>query len=74
PDFIIISAGFDAHAEDPLASLQVTDKGFKEASRLVKKLAEEVCGGKRVSVLEGGYNLEVLGRCVYDHIKILSEE
>ena len=74
PEFIIISAGFDAHAEDPLASLQVTDEGFKEASRLVKKLAEEVCGGKLVSVLEGGYNLEVLGRCVYDHIKILSEE
>jgi len=74
PEFIIISAGFDAHAEDPLAGLQVTDEGFKEASRLVKKLAEEVCGGKLASVLEGGYNLEVLGRCVYDHIKILSEE
>jgi acetoin utilization deacetylase AcuC-like enzyme len=74
PEFIIISAGFDAHTEDPLAGLQVTDAGFKEASRLVKKLAEEECGGKLVSVLEGGYNLDVLGRCGYDHIKTLSEE
>ncbi|HXF48498.1 MAG TPA: histone deacetylase [Verrucomicrobiae bacterium] len=74
PEFIIISAGFDAHAEDPLAGLNVTDEGFKEASRLVKKLAEEECGGRLVSVLEGGYDLEVLGRCVCDHIKILCEE
>lgn len=74
PEFIIISAGFDAHAEDPLAGLHVTDEGFKEASRLVKKLAEEECGGRLVSVLEGGYDLEVLGRCVCDHIKILCEE
>jgi acetoin utilization deacetylase AcuC-like enzyme len=74
PEFIIISAGFDAHTEDPLAGLQVTDEGFKEASRLVKKLAEEECGGRLVSVLEGGYDLEVLGRCVCDHIKILCEE
>jgi acetoin utilization deacetylase AcuC-like enzyme len=74
PEFIIISAGFDAHADDPLAGLQVTDEGFKEASRLVKKLAEEECGGRLVSVLEGGYDLEVLGRCVCDHIKILCEE
>lgn len=74
PEFIIISAGFDAHAEDPLAGLNVTDEGFKEAFRLVKKLAEEECGGRLVSVLEGGYDLEVLGRCVCDHIKILCEE
>ncbi|MCI0596022.1 MAG: histone deacetylase, partial [candidate division Zixibacteria bacterium] len=74
PEFIIISAGFDAHAEDPLAGLDVTDEGFEEAARLVKELAEEVCGGKLVSVLEGGYDLDVLGRCVCDHLKILSGE
>ncbi len=74
PEFIIISAGFDAHAADPLAELKVTDEGFEEAARLVKKLAEEVCGGKLVSVLEGGYDLEALAANVYNHLKILSEE
>jgi len=74
PEFIIISAGFDAHAADPLAGLNVTDAGFEAAARLVKKLAEEECGGKLVSVLEGGYDLEALARCVYNHLKILSEE
>ncbi len=74
PEFIIISAGFDAHTGDPLAGLKVTDEGFKEVARLVKKLAEKECGGKLVSVLEGGYDLEALARSVYDHIKILGEE
>ncbi len=74
PEFIIISAGFDAHAADPLAGLSVTDGGFKEAARLVKKLAEEECGGKLVSVLEGGYDLDALARSGYNHLKIVSEE
>ena len=74
PEFIIISAGFDAHASDPLTGLEVTDAGFEEAARRVKKLAEEECGGKLVSVLEGGYDLEALARCVCSHIKILSEK
>lgn len=73
-EFIIISAGFDAHAADPLTGLEVTDAGFEEAARRVKKLAEEECGGKLISVLEGGYDLEALARCVCNHIKILGEE
>lgn len=74
PEFIIISAGFDAHAADPLTGLAVSDGGFREAGRLVRELAEEQCGGKLVSVLEGGYDLEALARCVCEHLKILSEE
>lgn len=74
PEFIIISAGFDSHAADPLTSLAVTDEGFGEAAKLVKELAEELCGGKLVSVLEGGYDLDALARSVYNHLKILSEE
>lgn len=74
PEFIIISAGFDAHAADPLTGLAVTDQGFGEAAKLVKKLAEEECGGKLVSVLEGGYDLDALARSVYNHLKILSED
>jgi acetoin utilization deacetylase AcuC-like enzyme len=74
PEFIIISAGFDAHAADPLAGLEVTDDGFVKAAQLVRKLAEEECGGKLVSVLEGGYDLDALVRSVYNHLKILSED
>ncbi len=74
PEFVIISAGFDAHLADPLTGLEVTDEGFEKATRLVKKLAEEECGGRLLSVLEGGYDLEALARCVCEHIRILSED
>lgn len=74
PQFILISAGFDAHRADPLAELNVSEKGFAEATRIVKKLADEECGGKLVSVLEGGYDLEALAQSVIIHLKILSEE
>ncbi len=74
PEFILISAGFDAHRADPLAELNVSEKGFEEATRIVKKMAEKECGGKLVSVLEGGYDLEALAQSVIIHLKILSEE
>ncbi len=74
PEFIIISTGFDAHAADPLTGLNVSDEGFNEAARLVKKLAEDECKGKLASVLEGGYDCEALARSVYNQLKILSEE
>lgn len=74
PQFILISAGFDSHRADPLAELNVSEKGFEEATRIVKKLAEEECNGKLVSVLEGGYDLEALAKSVIIHLKILSEE
>ncbi len=72
PDFILISAGFDAHQEDPLASLEVTDTGFEEMTKIVHSLALTHCGGRIVSCLEGGYHLEALARSVQRHLTVLS--
>jgi acetoin utilization deacetylase AcuC-like enzyme len=55
PDVILVSCGFDAHRDDPLASMEMTGAGFLELSRTVRHLADELCGGRLVIVLEGGY-------------------
>ena len=55
PQMILVSCGFDAHAEDPLASMQVTGPGFGHMSAIVRELAEDLCDGRLVFVLEGGY-------------------
>ncbi|MBI3793918.1 MAG: histone deacetylase [Nitrospinae bacterium] len=73
PDILLISAGFDAHAEDPIGCMEVTDKGFEEMTRLLAECADEICGGKIVSFLEGGYNLETLGATASAHIRKLME-
>ncbi|MBI3805850.1 MAG: histone deacetylase [Nitrospirae bacterium] len=72
PDFILISAGFDAHRDDPLASLAVTARGFAEMTEIVRSLAETHCQGRVVSCLEGGYNLAALARSVGEHLTVLS--
>ena len=72
PDLIMISAGFDAHISDPLGQLQLENKDFIEMTRSVKQWANEACGGRIVSALEGGYNLETLGETVKSHVKELS--
>jgi acetoin utilization deacetylase AcuC-like enzyme len=71
PDFILVSAGYDAHKEDPLARINITDISYKEYTEALCKVAEEFCGGKLVSFLEGGYNLEVIPRLVLAHLRIL---
>jgi len=71
PDLIIISAGFDAHKDDPLAGIQVTEKGFVQMTELITKLAWKYCDGKILSVLEGGYNLNALALSVEAHLDIL---
>ena len=71
PQFVMISAGFDAHANDPLAQMNLTRSGYREMTRLVLDLAQESAGGRLITVLEGGYNLEVLEECVEDHLRIL---
>jgi acetoin utilization deacetylase AcuC-like enzyme len=68
PDFILISAGFDAHQDDPLANMQVTEEGFGEITAIVKALAQELCRGRIVSLLEGGYNLDALAKSVEAHL------
>jgi len=68
PDLIFISAGFDAHDTDPLGQLRLTDDDFVRMTATVKEWANEVCGGRVVSALEGGYNLETLGQTVTRHV------
>ncbi|WP_322867228.1 histone deacetylase family protein [Aquicoccus sp. G2-2] len=69
PELILVSAGFDAHAEDPLANLNWTDDDFAWLTDRLCALASEQCGGRLVSVLEGGYDLDALGRGVKRHVE-----
>jgi acetoin utilization deacetylase AcuC-like enzyme len=55
PEMILVSCGFDAHGDDPLASMELTGDGFLTMTRLVRALADELCGGRTLFVLEGGY-------------------
>jgi acetoin utilization deacetylase AcuC-like enzyme len=71
PDLILVSAGFDAHARDPLAQQQLEDEDFAWATRAILSVARARCGGKVVSSLEGGYDLEALGRSALAHVKAL---
>lgn len=73
PRFLLISAGFDAHVEDPLSGTLVTDGGFAEMSRLACDLAARHCDGRVVSLLEGGYDLDALARSVATHVGVLRE-
>jgi acetoin utilization deacetylase AcuC-like enzyme len=73
PGFVLISAGFDAHTDDPLAHIKLTTKGYEEMTRKVKGVAEDHAEGRLVSMLEGGYNLQALGESVKTHIQVLSE-
>ncbi len=73
PDLIIISAGFDAHASDPLGQLLLEDEDFSALTRAVKSWAAQVCAGRVISCLEGGYNLETLGVTAHAHVRALME-
>jgi len=68
PQLLMISAGFDAHADDPLAQMQVTDDGFELLTRLLAGNSKQFCDGRIVSLLEGGYHLRALGRSVVRHL------
>ena len=74
PDLILISAGFDAHAADPLGQLLLTDKDFVQMTHAVKQWAAAACNGRVVSCLEGGYNLDTLGATVRAHVRALDDE
>jgi acetoin utilization deacetylase AcuC-like enzyme len=73
PDFVLISAGFDAHEKDPLGGMKLTAAGYAELTRIVKQIADKCCQGRIVSVLEGGYSLEGLADSVEAHIRVLME-
>jgi len=71
PDFVLISAGFDAHKDDLLGSMKVTAQGFAELTQIVKAIAEKYCEGRLVSILEGGYHPDGLAASVEAHIQVL---
>jgi acetoin utilization deacetylase AcuC-like enzyme len=71
PEFILISAGFDAHRADPLAQINLETSSFKWMTEELRALAEECCGGQLVSMLEGGYNLNALGESAAAHLRCL---
>ena len=71
PEFLLISAGFDAHADDPLALLNFTDDDYGWVTEQLCALAKKHCNGRVVSTLEGGYNLEALARSAVTHVKAL---
>ena len=73
PDILLISAGFDAHRDDPLASLMLVEKDFGWATAKLLEIAEETAGGRVVSMLEGGYDLRGLAGSVAVHVKTLME-
>ena len=74
PQFLIISAGFDGHARDPLASMQLTGADFSWVTRQLVAVAEAHCGGKLISVLEGGYDLQGLADGVTAHVDALMRD
>jgi len=73
PDFVFVSAGFDAHENDTLGGLRVTTGCFGKLTRIVKDIAERSCHGRLVSVLEGGYGLNGLASSVETHLRVLMD-
>ncbi len=73
PDFVFISAGFDAHKDDPLGALGLTETDFAWATAKIVDMAREACAGRVVSALEGGYNLGALANCVVAHVETLKD-
>ena len=71
PQLVILSAGFDAHADDPVGSLGLEVEDFEKLTREVLAVAESHASGRIVSVLEGGYNVSILAGCVEAHLKTL---
>ncbi len=74
PQFILVSAGFDAHADDPLGNLSLSDDAYRWMTAELVSLADQHAGGKIVSVLEGGYDHGVLERCVPLHLSELFKQ
>jgi acetoin utilization deacetylase AcuC-like enzyme len=73
PDFIVISAGFDAHVRDPLANLNLVEADFDWATRKIMEIADARAGGRVVSLLEGGYDLQGLANSAAAHVSALMQ-
>ena len=74
PDLLLISAGFDAHADDPLASLRLVEGDFEWATRALMAVADECCRGRVISTLEGGYDLPALAASAAAHVRALMSD
>ena len=74
PDAVLISAGFDAHRDDPLAQMNVTEAGYRRMTQVVKEIAATCSQNRLISVLEGGYDLDALGRSVTAHVNELQRD
>ena len=72
PQLVLLSAGFDAHAADPVGGLTLEAEDFEEAGRWIARLAKDHCEGRIVSLLEGGYHLKRMPECVDAHLKGLT--
>jgi acetoin utilization deacetylase AcuC-like enzyme len=68
PEHVIISAGFDAHKDDPLGGICLSTMFFGWMTRRIVEIAELYCGGRIISLLEGGYNLDMLPACIEQHL------
>jgi acetoin utilization deacetylase AcuC-like enzyme len=71
PQLILVSAGFDAHWNDPLGQINLSTAGYAQLTKIIIELAQTLCNGRLVMVQEGGYNLDVMGACVATCINIL---
>ncbi len=74
PQLILVSAGYDAHWDDPLAAIMLSVAGYARLARTLKDMADDLCGGQIVFTLEGGYNLEVLSHAVLATCRVLLGE
>ena len=72
PDLILISAGFDAHREDPLAHINLDEDDFAWVTQEITALADEFSQGRIVSTLEGGYDLKALADSTLAHLEVLA--
>ena len=73
PELILVSAGFDAHRDDPLANLMWSESDYAWLSRAICEVADSVCAGRVVSSLEGGYDLGALAASAAAHVGVLME-
>ena len=73
PEFVLVSAGFDAYHRDPLANIDITEETFSAYTKALCKIADRHCTGRLISLLEGGYNLQAIPKLIESHISILMD-
>ena len=73
PEFLLFSAGFDAHVDDPLAQLQLGSEDFYTITKRTLEISKSFCNGNAVSILEGGYDLKALQDSTKKHVDALIE-